>query len=578
MSAARRAVAPLLTLQAFIFVVLTVVVGALYWVERATFGAEVDGPAADIRTARVQANRAVSLPYAVAATRDESIAREARESINKAEGALERIRTEVGHLAGVHRGVDDAIKALSELKGVLATIEAANEGTRLTNAYTELATQRDALDDALARIDKPVQQALAFHYDQKIQILLVVWAAALVVSLVTGLTARRRTQANETEEDQRRAKAIDGLTRVLRQAIENEEVQLGVLPAGDQYSAVAEATSKLVTRVESLQRANKEMARSNSFLQDLQEALSLAETEHAVLQTAMRAADSAYRDLGFQLITVDPADRTVRLTNPDGPGICSFPAPEQCPALSHGRTWHHRVDDALARCPRLNEDDLCVTCAPIQVEGKPAAVAQLSGYDAQTIRFEELEALALATAVRLSVTRNIAAATNDSMTDHLTGLANRRLYEQRVGDLDLAGVPYALVMADLDHFKALNDRYGHDVGDRCLEIFAAVLKDACRDSDLPCRLGGEEFVLVLPGVGVKAGLAVAMRVRAYLADAVTRGPARYTVSLGVAARPEHGNSAEAVLRAADAALYDAKEAGRDQVVPARMHTNLEAAR
>lgn len=578
MSASRRAVAPLLTLQALVFVVLTVAVGALYWTERATFSAEVEGPAADIRIARLHANRAVSLPYAVAATRDESLAREAHTARTKADQALERIGTSSSHLAGVPKAVREARAALTEVQAVLTTIEASNQGTRLTNAYTELATQRDALDDALTRIEKPVQRGLAFHYDEKIQVLLAMWAAALIVSLVTGLTARRRTQANETEGDQRRAKAIDGLTRVMRQALEEEEVQLSSLPSGDQYGSVSEAASKLVIRLETLQRANKEMARSNSFLQDLQEALSLAETEQAVLSTAMRAADSAYRDLGFQLITVDTTDRSVRLTAPEGPAICSFQAPEHCPALSHGRTWHHRVDDALARCPRLSEDDICVTCAPIQVDGKPAAVAQLSRYDAKTVRFEELEALALATAVRLSVTRNIAAATSDSMTDHLTGLANRRLYEQRVGDLDLAGVPYALVMADLDHFKALNDRYGHDVGDRCLEIFANVLKDACRDSDLPCRLGGEEFVLVLPGVGVKAGLAVAMRVRAYLADAVTRGPARFTVSLGVAARPEHGSAAEAVLRAADAALYDAKEAGRDQVVPARMHTNLEAAR
>ncbi len=578
MSAARRAVAPLLNLQAFVFIVLTVVIGAGYWIERATFGAEVEGPAADIQTVRVQANRAVSLPYAVAATRDETIAREARDAYTKADAALDDIAAQAGDLAGVNRGVNDARQALVEIQGVLATIESASPNTRLTNAYTELSTQRDKLDKSLDVVELQVRKGLAFHYDQKIQAFLLVWGAAMAVALVTGLTARRRTQANETEEDQRRAKAIDGLSRVLRQALEDEEVQLGALPSGEQYSGVSESIGKLVTRMEALQRANKEMARSNSFLQDLQEALSLAETEQAVLQTAIRAAESAYRDLGFQLITVDATDRSVRMTAPGGPSICSFPAPEQCPALSHGRTWHHRVDDALARCPRLTENDICVTCAPIQVEGKPAAVAQLSRYDAKTVRFEELEALALATAVRLSVTRNIAAATTDSMTDHLTGLANRRLYEQRVSDLDLAGIPYSLVMADLDNFKTLNDRYGHDVGDRCLEIFARVLKDACRDSDLPCRLGGEEFVLILPGVGVKAGLAVAMRVRAYLADAVTRGPARFTVSLGVAARPEHGSSAEAVLRAADAALYDAKEAGRDQVVPARMQTNLEAAR
>jgi diguanylate cyclase (GGDEF)-like protein len=145
-------------------------------------------------------------------------------------------------------------------------------------------------------------------------------------------------------------------------------------------------------------------------------------------------------------------------------------------------------------------------------------------------------------------------------------------------ELDKAGIGYTLVMADLDHFKQLNDQFGHDVGDQCLEIFSQVLKDACRGSDLPCRLGGEEFVLVLPGVGVKAGLAVALRVRSYLARAAAQGPAPFTVSLGVASSPDHGTSADAVLRAADAALFDAKEAGRDQVVPARMQTNLEAAR
>ena len=491
MSAARRAVAPLLNLQAFVFVVLTVMVGALYWIERATYTSEVEVPAADLRAARDHANRAMALPYAVATTRDAAIAEEARRSAESAIQALGRVEQPSGHIAGVSRAAKDAQASLTQIKGVLAAIEASSEGMRLTNAYTELELQQDKLNGALDQIDAKVQQRVAFHYDEKIQVLLAIWASALCVSLVTGITARRRTQANETEEDLRRTKAIDGLTRVLRQALEEDEVQLGALPTGDQYSAVSEATGKLVSRVESLVKQNREMARSNSFLQDLQEALSLAETEQAVLQTAMRAADSAYRDLGFQLITIDATDRSVRLTAPDGPSICTFAAPEQCPALSHGRTWHHRVDDALARCPRLTEDDICVTCAPIQVEGTPTAIAQLSRYDARTIRFEELEALALATAVRLSVTRHIAAATVDSMTDHLTGLANRRLYEQRVGDLDVAGVPYALVMADLDHFKALNDRYGHDVGDRCLEIFAQVLKDACRDSDLPCRLGGD---------------------------------------------------------------------------------------
>ena len=501
MSATRRAVAPLLNIQIFVFVVLSIVVAAGFWIERATFSAEFEGPLSNIRTVRMQANRAISLPYAVAATRDDVLARSAHNSLTKAEAALERVLAEHAGTKGIKPSVGDATQSLVRVREILSTIERATPSTRLTNAYTELAMEQEKLEKSLNDIESTIQHSMVFHYDEKIHAFLFIWAAAMTLALITGVAARRRTQANETDEDQQRTKAVDGLTRVIRQALDDDEVQLSALPNNRHYAVVSDALAKLVHRLESLGAANREMARSNSFLQDLQEALSLAETEQTVLRTVMRAAESAYREEDFQLITVDSEDRTVRLTDAEGPAICTFEAPEACPALSHGRTWHHRVDDALARCPRLNDDSICVTCAPVQVEGKPAAVAQLSGYDETNTRFEELEALALAASVRLSVTRNIAAATSESMTDHLTGLANRRQYEQRVAELDESGRPYTLVMADLDNFKDLNDRYGHDIGDRCLEIFADVLRDACRGTDLPCRLGGEEFVLILPNVG-----------------------------------------------------------------------------
>ncbi len=568
MNAVRRAVAPLLNLQIFMFIVMTIVVGAGYWIERATFAAEVEGPTAEIQTVRTQVNRALSFPYAVAATRDETIARNARNAITRAENALVNIAATAGHLKGVKRSVKESQDALVEVQGILATIEAATPNTRLTNAYTELAVQREKLEKSVNLIESTVHHSIAFHYDQKIQAFLVVWAAAMTLALVTGLTARRRTQANDTEEDRRRSKAVDGLTRVLRQALDEEEVQLSALPANRHYSTVSEAISQVVNRLEALQASNKEMARSNDFLQDLQEALSLAETEQAVLQTAVRAAGSTNIDKGLEIINIDSSNRSLRLTAPtrslgeEEDALSSDPADH-----AEVREWHESIDNAIQRSPSHADENICVT-----------VIAQMSRNEAKALRFDELEALALATAVRLSATRRANSETNDALTDQLTGLANRREYRRRMDELDKAEIPYTLVMADLDRFKALNDRYGHDVGDRCLEIFSDVLRDACRGSDLPCRLGGEEFILVLPGVGVKAGLAVAMRIRAYLADAAERGPAPFTVSLGVAARPEHGSSAEAVLRAADAALFDAKEAGRNQVVPARMQTNLEAAR
>ncbi len=578
MSATRRAVSPLLTLQALVFVVLTLAVGALYSVERSTYRSEVEIPAREIRVVRAQAAQAVALPYAVAATRDSGLAQEARKAGLKAKDGLDRIKVDLGRLAGVNAAADDAQRALTAVDSVLTVIEAATEDTRLTNVYTELETQNARLNTSLDRLDTAVVASMAFHYDQNIQILLAIWAGALVISLVTGMSARSRAASNDAEADRQVGQAVESFGRVLRQALAGDEVQTGGLPTQGPFAGLSDPLRKLVSQLTDTIRANRAMARSNNFLHDLQDALSLAESEKDVLTTAIRAAKSAYRDNGFQLITVDPANQQIRLTDTDGPSLCSFRAPENCPAMSHGRTWNHIVDDALARCPRLNEDNVCVTCVPIQVDGRPMAVAQLSKYDPTSVRFEELEALALATAVRLSITRNMSARVVESETDPLTALANRRRYERRMAELDASNTPYTLVMADLDNFKALNDRYGHDIGDRSLEIFAEVLRDACRDSDLPCRVGGEEFVIILPGVGVKAGLAVSMRIRSYLADACSRAPATFTVSLGVAARPEHGNMAEAVLRAADAALYDAKEAGRDQVVPARMHTNLEAAR
>jgi diguanylate cyclase (GGDEF)-like protein len=125
-----------------------------------------------------------------------------------------------------------------------------------------------------------------------------------------------------------------------------------------------------------------------------------------------------------------------------------------------------------------------------------------------------------------------------------------------------------VITADLDHFKSINDTHGHDVGDKCLQLFANILHEVSRDTDTAARPGGEEFALILSGAGVDAGMAVASRIRAMLAQATRRQGPHFTASLGIAARPQHGDRAEEVLRSADVALYDAKDQGRDQCVAA----------
>jgi diguanylate cyclase (GGDEF)-like protein len=159
-----------------------------------------------------------------------------------------------------------------------------------------------------------------------------------------------------------------------------------------------------------------------------------------------------------------------------------------------------------------------------------------------------------------------------ALVDGLTGLANRRSAEETL-DAELAraerfATPLAIVFADLDDFKAVNDTHGHAAGDAVLRRLADVLRATLREIDLAARWGGEEFALVLPGTDLAGALRVAERVRERLAEEVVTAAdgaeIRVTASLGVAAYPDL-ETAAALLEAADAALYEAKRAGKNRV-------------
>jgi diguanylate cyclase (GGDEF)-like protein len=154
-------------------------------------------------------------------------------------------------------------------------------------------------------------------------------------------------------------------------------------------------------------------------------------------------------------------------------------------------------------------------------------------------------------------------------TDYLTGLRNRRAFDiefHRQCDRALrSGVPLALATFDLDHFKQINDRHGHAAGDRVLCDFAALLERELRGGDTLARVGGEEFAVVLFGVGLEDGVAFAERIGRELGErAGAEGPA-LSASAGVAALSERQRTPESLLLAADRALYAAKDAGRRRV-------------
>ena len=162
-----------------------------------------------------------------------------------------------------------------------------------------------------------------------------------------------------------------------------------------------------------------------------------------------------------------------------------------------------------------------------------------------------------------------------SNTDPLTGLANRRCLDRKLAD-EVArsrrhDVPLTAVALDIDHFKSVNDKYGHDMGDVVLRNVARAMAEGLRSNDLAARPGGEEFLLLLPHTELAGGLAMAERVRARLEKLAHVGPSatlNVTASFGVACtHPSHEMPAgEELLARADQALYEAKRSGRNRVM------------
>jgi diguanylate cyclase (GGDEF)-like protein len=226
-------------------------------------------------------------------------------------------------------------------------------------------------------------------------------------------------------------------------------------------------------------------------------------------------------------------------------------------------------------------------CSPLSAQGKALGVIYVTSLSTENrpahALSEAKQRLAEAVAAQLGLglanvqLREILRI--QSIHDDLTGLFNRRYMEEtlerEIHRARRGGRPMSVLMVDVDSFKRQNDIFGHEGGDMVLRELGGLLRENLRKEDIPCRYGGEEFVLVLPD----AALQGAVRRAEQLREAVKRISIPYqgrkigsiTVSIGVAAFPEHGPDGHALLQAADAALYQAKRDGRDCVSVAPLH-------
>ena len=227
-----------------------------------------------------------------------------------------------------------------------------------------------------------------------------------------------------------------------------------------------------------------------------------------------------------------------------------------------------------------------VVVLPLRADGEELGVAVVEcGPDRARLAAAELELLeqsAHRIALSVRTMRLLHEVERLAASDPLTGLPNRRLFDATL-DREIArarrsGSPLAVGLIDVDHFKAVNDEHGHQVGDQVLCELAAALRGALREEDVVARYGGEEFVVLLPDAAADAAVMVAERLRAAVATGVSRLP--ITISVGVAAL-DPGSGGAGVVARADAALYEAKRSGRDRVVlwrPRRLVSSSPAPR
>ena len=185
---------------------------------------------------------------------------------------------------------------------------------------------------------------------------------------------------------------------------------------------------------------------------------------------------------------------------------------------------------------------------------------------------EQFELLSLRAKQLIKLRQKVNQLRGEADFDTLTGLANRRRFRvaltREMERWRRYGAPCALLLLDIDHMKNINDTYGHPAGDRVLREIAGTLSKVCRDNDIAARMGGEEFALLCANVDAAKGGLAAKRLHEVLSQQHIEGVGRITVSIGVAACPEHATTERTLYAASDAALYIAKNEGRDRIAVA----------
>ena len=318
------------------------------------------------------------------------------------------------------------------------------------------------------------------------------------------------------------------------------------------------------------------LGRRQKFESRLANALEMAEGEPEVIDVIERSFIATVPEAPVELLLADNSHAHLLRTATASPGGtspgCGVDSPDHCPAARRAQVQRFSDSEVLDACPKLRgrpEGALSALCVPVSIMGRTVGVIHATGEQHASFAentVQDLETLAKLAGARIGLLRVMAETQLQAATDNLTGLLNRRSFEQQASALRRREPLLAIAMSDLDHFKLLNDTYGHETGDRALRLFAQVLGESVRAQDLVSRHGGEEFVMAFSACTANGAREILNALRERLGEAIAlAGVPKFTVSFGVV-EAQAQEDLPSVIARADLALFQAKRDGRDQVV------------
>ncbi len=342
--------------------------------------------------------------------------------------------------------------------------------------------------------------------------------------------------------------------------------------------ALRNSKEELTTTVQVLEKRNHELTLL-SEMGDLLQSSFNAEEAYGVVSNFLQ---QIFHEEAGVFSVIDPATKLLKVVSAWGGAHVRrevFPK-EECWALRTGRILGTSERHAgLCHHPDAPKG-VDFLCLPMVAQGDALGVLRLQCRDGATHMEESKKQLAVTVAehMTLALANLLLRETlhQQSIRDALTGLYNRRYLEEALEREIYRAVrhqhPLAIIMLDVDHFKRFNDEYGHDAGDALLREMGSFLKTKTRQTDIVCRYGGEEFLVILPETPLAAAAEKAEQLREKFKclNIMHQGQLlrRASISLGVAAFPEHASTVKILIQLADKALYQAKGAGRDRVVAA----------